>query len=207
MTKVMITYLGHACFMLECDGYRTVIDPYADGMVNGLPKLAVEAEAVYCSHTHGDHAYTQAITLCETTQAAPYTVESFDTPHDDQDGSLRGRNMVRIFRFEDIRVAHLGDLGDFPKEDVLSALKGVDCLLIPVGGFYTTDPAMAKKIVDAVRPRVCVPMHYRTDTTGFEVLAHVKDFTKYFPEVQECDNSFSLTEETPKQILFINYRP
>ena len=205
--KVKIQYLGHACFMLECEGYRTVLDPYADAMVPGLPKLAVEAEAVFTSHGHGDHSYLDAVTLCETEVAAPYTLAEYDTPHDDQKGTLRGRNLVRIFRFGTIRVAHLGDLGDFPEEPVLSALQGVDCMLIPVGGHYTIDPEMAKKVVDAVQPKVAVPMHYRTDCTGFDVLAHLHDFTKYYPEVQECDNSFLLTEETPKQILVINYKP
>ena len=204
---VKIQYLGHACFMLSCNGYRAVIDPYGDGMVDGLPNLSVEAEAVFASHGHGDHHFLDAVKLVETETPAPYVVEQFDTPHDDQNGTLRGRNWVRIFRFGDIRVAHLGDLGDFPEAEVLEALRGVDCMLIPVGGFYTIDPAMAKKIVDAVEPKVTVPMHYRTDTMGFEVLAHVNDFTKYFTEIQECDNSFLLTGETPKQILVINYKP
>lgn len=207
MNKVKIQYLGHACFMLESNGYRTVIDPYGDGMIPGLPNLKVEAEAVFCSHGHGDHHFLDAVTLCDTQALAPYSVEEFDTPHDDKDGTLRGRNLVRIFRFGNLRVAHLGDLGDFPEKNVLEALKNVDCILIPVGGFYTIDPAMAKKVIDAANPKVAVPMHYRTDIVGFDVLHHLQDFTKYYPEVQECDNSFLLTEETPKQILIINYKP
>lgn len=207
MKQVNVTYLGHACFALEAEGYRIVIDPYKDGMVEGLPGLHEEANAVYCSHEHGDHAYTKAVTIRETEQTAPYTLQEFVTPHDDQGGKLRGMNMVRIFDFDGLRVAHLGDLGDFPEANVFNALKGVDCLLIPVGGFYTIDPQMAKKIVDAVDPRVCVPMHYRTDGAGLGVLAHLSDFTAYYPEAQECDNSFLLTGETPKQILVINYKP
>jgi len=207
MKQVSVTYLGHACFALEAQGYRVVIDPYQDGMVDGLPGLHVEANVVYCSHEHGDHAHTQAVTVRETEQTAPYTMQEFITPHDDQGGTLRGMSMVRIFDFRGLRVAHLGDLGDFPEEDVLAALKNVDCLLIPVGGFYTIDPQMAKKIVDAVDPKVCVPMHYRTDGAGLGVLAHLSDFIKFYPEVRKCDNSFLLTEETPKQILVINYKP
>lgn len=207
MEQVKVAYLGHACFALESDGYRAVIDPYKDGMVDGLPALYVEANAVYGSHGHADHNWFDAVTIVGTDKAAPYALSEFETPHDDQGGKLRGMNLVRIFDFHGLRVAHLGDLGDFPEENVLAALKGVDCLLIPVGGTYTIDPEMAKKVVDAVNPRVCVPMHYRTDCTGFDVLAHLKDFIKYYPETRECDNSFLLTKETPKQILVINYKP
>lgn len=205
--QVKITYHGHACFALEADGYRVVIDPYLHGMVDGLPNLNLEANAVYGSHGHADHNFFEAVTVQATDKAVPYTLQEFETPHDDQGGGLRGMNWVRIFRFGDLRVAHLGDLGDFPEETLLCALKQVDCLLIPVGGVYTVNPEMAKKIVDAVQPKVCVPMHYRTDSTGFDVLAHLNDFTKYYQEVTSCDNSFVLTKETPKQILVINYKP
>lgn len=205
--QVKITYHGHACFALEANGYRVVIDPYKHGMVDGLPDLKLEANAVYGSHGHGDHNFFDAVTILETDNAAPYTVESYETPHDDQGGKLRGMNQVRIFRFDDLRIAHLGDLGDFPEENVLNALKNVDCLLIPVGGFYTIDPVMAKKVADAVEPKVCIPMHYRTDSVGFDVLAHIDDFTKQYRQVNSCENSFLLTKDTPKQIRVIHYKP
>lgn len=207
MNQVKITYCGHACFLLEAAGWRIVIDPYRHGMVPGLPDLQLQAEAVYCSHTHDDHAFSEAVEIIDREDLAPYTVEEFLTPHDDQFGALRGWNTARIFDFSGLRVAHLGDLGCFPDERLLNALKGVDCLLIPVGGTYTIDPEMAKSIVDAVSPRVCIPMHYRTDTTGFDNIAHVDDFTRYYPEVRTAVNSVLLTNETQKQILVLQYKP
>lgn len=204
---VTITYNGHACFTLEANGYRAVIDPYMHGMVDGLPELALEAEAVYCSHGHADHNFTQAVNLVKTDAAAPYVLESIESVHDDQGGTLRGKNLVRIFHFGDLRIAHLGDQGCVPEGALLEALKGVDCLLIPVGGVYTIDPVQAKKAVELIAPKVTVPMHYRTDTAGFDVLAHLSDFTGQFGAVKTCDNAFVLTKDTPNQILVINYKP
>ena len=40
-----ITWLGHACFLLEEQGYRIVIDPYEG--VAGYPPLQVSAHAVF----------------------------------------------------------------------------------------------------------------------------------------------------------------
>lgn len=207
MNQVKITYHGHACFQLEAAGWRIVIDPYRHGMVPGLPDLQLQAEAVYCSHTHDDHAFSEAVEIIDREDLAPYTVEEFLTPHDDQFGALRGWNTARIFDFCGLRVAHLGDIGCFPDERLLESLKGVDCLLIPVGGTYTIDPEMAKSIVDAAQPRLCIPMHYRTDTTGFDNIAHVDDFTRYYPAVQTAVNSVLLTNETPKQIFVLQYKP
>lgn len=207
MKQVNITYNGHACFTLEAEGYRTVLDPYMDGMVDGLPSLHLEAEAVYGSHGHADHNYVQAVTLCTTDKKAPYTLESIETAHDDQGGKLRGMNWVRIFDFEGLKIAHLGDLGAVPEGALLEKLRGVDCLFVPVGGTYTIDPVQAKETIALVGPRVAVPMHYRTDNTGFDVLSHLNDFTGQYQEVNSCDNTFALTRQAEKQILVIHYKP
>lgn len=207
MKQINITYYGHACFMLEMDGYRTVIDPYKDGMVDGLPNLSLEAEAVFGSHGHADHNYFQAVTIRETNQAAPYTLESIESDHDDQGGSLRGKNLVRIFDFDGLKVAHLGDLGHVPEGDLLKKLQSVDCLLIPTGGTYTIDHVQAKQIVDLVQPKVVIPMHYRTDSAGFDVLTHLNDFTAQYQEVNSCENTYALTSKVEKQILVIHYKP
>ena len=207
MKEVIIRYHGHACFTLEHQGFRIVLDPYADGMIPGLSGLHLEGEAVFCSHSHGDHAYTQAVALKPSNQEFPFPVEILESFHDDQQGALRGENRIHLFRFDGITVAHLGDLGHIPGEEVLKKLEGVDCLLIPVGGFYTIDPDTAARLVELTQPKVTVPMHYRTDSTGFDVLAHIDTFTAKFDQVNSCVNSFTLTGEEPQQILVIDYKP
>ena len=54
-----ITWLGHSCFLLESGGFRGLLDPFRD--VPGLADVEAEADAVYCSHGHFDHAYTDQI--------------------------------------------------------------------------------------------------------------------------------------------------
>lgn len=203
--EVKITYHGHACFTLEANGYRTVIDPYATGMIPGLKELHLGADAVYCSHEHGDHNNREAVALFAAEKEPPYAITEYITPHDDRGGALRGMNTVRIFDFGGLKVAHLGDIGCFPDEELCAALKGVDCMLIPVGGYYTINPQTACQIIRAANPRVAVPMHYRTDTTGFDEIAHIDDFVKLWDEVSFAEDSFVLTPDTEKQILVLNY--
>lgn len=203
MERITITYLGHACFCLTCQGYRTVVDPYIDGMVPGLPPLRVEAEAVYCSHQHEDHNYVGAVTIREAAIPAPYTVEEFITPHDGESGRLRGMNTVRIFRFGALRVAHMGDVGRPLTDEEMKKLKGVDCLLLPVGGYYTIDAREAKTMAERIQPRVLIPMHYRTRTTGFPEIAPLEDFTGLYPHVEYGGSSLELTTETPEQVLVL----
>lgn len=204
MEQVKITYLGHACFLLEYDNWRIVLDPYDAGSVPGLPDVNEEAEAVYCSHTHYDHGNVSAVKLCEGKSEQPYTLEEFVTPHDDQNGSKRGMSTVRIFNFGGQRVAHMGDIGRALLPEELEKLKGIDCILIPVGGFYTIDSPTAAEMVAQVQPRVTIPMHYRTDTTGFDVISHIDDFTKLFNNVNYGGDTFVLTKDVPAQTLVMS---
>lgn len=197
--EVKLTYHGHACFELEYRGAKAVIDPYAWGMVPGQPDLHLTANAVYCSHDHGDHNFTQAVEI--EPAPLPWTVEAFTTPHDDCGGAKRGMNTVRIFDCGGICVAHLGDIGCFPDEELAEALKGVDCMLIPVGGYYTINTQTAYQIIRAAAPTVAIPMHYRTDKTGFDEISHIDDFAKLWNEVNTCEGPFVLTKDAEKQIL------
>ena len=91
----------------------------------------------------------------------------------------------RIYIISDgeTRIAHLGDLGCWP--DDISKLMDLDVLLVPVGGFFTIDGHDAAEIVRKLRPRIAVPMHYRSDEKGFgfDVLSTVDIFTSEFSRV------------------------
>lgn len=200
--EVKLTYHGHACFTLEYQGVRAVLDPYAWGMVPGAEDLHLEAEAVYCSHGHGDHNFVQAVTVNEVTPL-PWTVQEFTTPHDDCGGAKRGMNTVRIFNCGGVRVAHLGDIGCFPDEELAKALENIDIMMIPVGGYYTIGCQTAYQIIRAANPKVAIPMHYRTDKTGFDEISHIDDFCKLWPVVKTCEGTFELEEDTGRQILIM----
>ena len=62
------------------------------------------------------------------------------------------------------------------KEKQAALLRGCDVLLIPVGGTYTIDAAGARAVVEALRPRIVVPMHYRRGELGFDNIAPLEEF-------------------------------
>lgn len=111
---VSVTWLGHAAFRMEYRGWGLVTDPYADGMVPGLPPLRQSAGAVYCSHEHDDHNRRDYVRLTRQAPPPDFSVSEAVCPHDSQGGALRGMNTVRLFSFGALRVAHMGDLGCIP---------------------------------------------------------------------------------------------
>ena len=181
MEQIKIEYFGHSCFRISGLGQRIVLDPYEDGCVPGCPNLRLDAEFVYCSHEHHDHNAVQCARLCGD-GVPKFTVTELETDHDDAGGSKRGKNMIRIFDFDGIRVAHFGDLGRPLTARETQALQGLDCALLPVGGFFTIDAKQAAAIAAAISPRMVIPMHYRTEASGFNVIADIDDALPAFDE-------------------------
>ena len=63
---------------------------------------------------------------------------------------------------EDIRIVHLGDLGQNRlTEEQLDTLGEVDILMVPVGGIYTLDAKQATEITNQIEPKIVIPMHYK----------------------------------------------
>ena len=187
MKNVNITYLGHACFILESAGSRIVLDPYADGSVPGLGNIRTEANAVYCSHGHGDH---NAIGKVELTGRAPkYGKKQISTFHDEKNGTLRGKNLVTVIDAEGLRIVHLGDLGHELSPEQLSELGRVDVLMVPVGGHFTIDGKTAAKVSKAIGAKTIVPMHYRGEGFGYGVIGTVDEFLGEFDNVRFAESN------------------
>ena len=88
-----ITWIGHACFKIESDGYSIVLDPYADGSVPGFTPVREKANMVLCSHGHGDHNAADCVELTNGGEN-PFTITRIETYHDSQMGKQRGMNTI-----------------------------------------------------------------------------------------------------------------
>ena len=202
---MIIKYYGHSCFTLESEGYRIAIDPYK-AYVPGYEPLQIEASEVYCSHGHDDHSWVQAVALRCGGGPSPFKVTEIAGFHDDAQGAKRGPNTMRIFEAEGLRVAHLGDIGCMPPEEALEKLKGLDACLVPVGGFYTIDARQAKELMDTLRPRVIIPMHYRLGKYGFAEIGELAAFTEQYAQASEMPgNTIVLTDQTPSGVCVLQY--
>ena len=182
-----LTWYGHSCFMMESRAGRVVFDPYADGSVPGLTLPRLTADLVLCSHGHADHAGEDKVTL--TGEQTDYTVETLCCWHDDAGGTKRGENLIRIVSGGGARVCHLGDVGHMLSKGQIKALRHVDALLIPVGGFYTIDAAAARELADAIEPQLVIPMHYRGEGFGFDELDTVEPFAALSKNVEYAEGS------------------
>ena len=102
--------------------------------------------------------------------------------HDQTGGSERGTNIIFTFEVDGIRLTHLGDLGHSLSDEKLADLEGTDILFAPTGGPGATlelDEIMA--LWDRLRPRMVIPMHFRTEKCQFPKYG-IEDLVKERPE-------------------------
>ena len=182
---MIITPLGHSCFLLqESTGTTVITDPYSSEIGISLPP--VSADVVTVSHAHYDHNNVGAVSGHPRVIDKPglhdvkgVQIFGLNTYHDDHDGKHRGMNVIFNIRMDGVNVCHLGDVGHGPSPMMIEAIGPVDILLVPVGGNYTIDAEVAKEYVDRLMPSVIIPMHYKTDDVNIDIEG-VDSFLDYF---------------------------
>jgi len=191
-----IKWLGHASFLITSDaGTKIITDPYVTGGDLSYGEIEESADIVVVSHDHSDHNNVSAVggnpelvRGAVTTEIKGIEFKGISTYHDEAGGNKRGRNTVFCFVVDGIRVCHLGDLGHQLSDKQVAELGKVDILLIPVGGFYTIDAKVASQVCDGLKPKVIIPMHYKTNKCGFPI-AGVDEFLRGKKEVSRLDAS------------------
>ena len=194
-----LQYLGHSSFRIISEmGTTLVTDPYDEKSV-GFALTPVRCDAVTVSHHHSDHDCLDALlgnpaVLDEPISCAAddVAVESVSTFHDDVKGAKRGKNLVFIFCADGLKAVHMGDIGCFDPA-VVDKIRNCDVLMIPVGGTFTVDAAGAKRYVDAVRPKIVLPMHYKTDEHSFNIDGVDKFLSLFDPSAVTISDGDTLT--------------
>jgi len=173
---VTITWLGQSTFVMTTStGLKVLLDPTNPGAYNPAPVDGVDAITV--SHEHGDHNYVQMATgapliLRGLTQDGfakidqtlkGVRIRTVPAYHDMEKGGQRGRNALFVFELPELRIVHLGDLGHKLDPDQVTAIGTADILMTPVAGGPTLDPKTALEVINHLRAKVIIPMHFSTE--------------------------------------------
>ena len=164
---MLIEYYGHSCFALTSGATKIVIDPYSPEVGYKMPTRGATATLV--SHEHFDHNHVGAIVGrtavvrgAARREEGGVKIRGVLADHDDQGGACRGKVTLFCLEIEGLRVVHLSDLGQLLQSDQLQEIGPADVLFVPVGGGHTIGAAEAHHILQALKPTLAVPMHYRT---------------------------------------------
>lgn len=191
-----ITWYGLSCFRLVERGLAAVVtDPY-DHSVVGYERLNLKADIVTISHDAPGHSFVSAVKGKGHVLTGPgeYEIGGVFITGVRTNGAKRKTeepaNTLYVFEFDNVTIAHLGDLRRVPSQAEIEALGEVNIALVPVGGGGGLNSAKAAEVISLLEPGIVIPMHYLTSETNLP-LQPLEKFLKEMG-ISEVTNEASL---------------
>ncbi len=158
-----LIWYGLSCFRLTERKHASIVtDPFAP--VVGIELPNIKADVVTVSHDAKGHNYVKGINNYQHVLNGPGEYEmgsvfitGIATNHDGN--SLY--NVLYVFDFGGVTIAHLGDMQKVPTQTQIEALEEINVLLVPVGGGKSLNAAQAAELVSMLEPNIIIPMHYQ----------------------------------------------
>ena len=216
-----IKWLAHASFLIEGNGLRIITDPYEPNEVINLPPITETADIVVRSSDDDEaHCFIDTIPPGFELVTATDIVETGATAKGidfsaiwSMESLTKADNIIRdnamyCFTLDGINITHMGDVGNSLTAAQMEAMAGTDILLALAGGHPTIDLADLKAVIETIKPKVVIPMHYRIPGPRFFMLP-ISEFASMYPSeiVTYADGSVaefskeSLPDETQIMIL------
>lgn len=191
---MVISWYGQSCFRLENKGVSVLIDPFSKDI--GLRPPRLNDNIFLVTHEHFDHSNIADAPADSFIVRGPgeyeksgVYIEGIPSYHDNDNGKERGLNTIYAIKFDDIRLCHLGDLGQHQLTDIqIETIGDVDVLFIPVGGKYTIDGVEAAEIVKQIEPKIIIPMHYKVPGLNIDIEGPQKFIKEIGIKPQEVEN-------------------
>lgn len=212
-----VTWFGQSAFLLEgrgADGpLRVVTDPYTPELLGYAPieepaDLVIRSSKDDQAHCRadlirGDPVVVEALDLAlgRAEPPAALAVEAVAAmeweAHPDH---APGQNAMYRFTLDDLRIAHMGDIGDPLSEHQMDFLRGADVLLALAGGHLTVTLDELDRVIRETAPRLVIPMHFRTLTYRPRSTHWIEGFLSYHDEAR-VDFAFAPTAEIGRDDL------
>src|SRR3989344_3968678 len=163
-----INWFGHSCFRIETKEASILIDRFSEEKT-GLRPPKIKDDIVLVTHEHLDHNNIEGLNpeafLINTPgeyEKKGVAVRGISSYHDKTQGKERGLNTIFVIKAEEMKICHLGDLGQEKLEDKqVEEIGDIDILLVPVGGNYTINYKEAIEVISQIEPKIIIPMHYK----------------------------------------------
>jgi L-ascorbate metabolism protein UlaG (beta-lactamase superfamily) len=173
--KVEIKWFGHSFFQITSSSGTVIItDPFGP---MGFPLPEVWPHIVTVGREHGNHnnvalAKGKPVILRGLKEGKDewdtihytfrdvliYNIPVHQRGFADYYRSLKGSAFV--FELDGLCILHSGDISEPYNEDQLELIGHVDILLQVIGGTFTIGPEGALQIIEKLKPKIVIPMHF-----------------------------------------------
>lgn len=211
-----IKFYAHACFRLQGASRTIVTDPYEPKVAwfdpidepADLVLMSSNTDRFHCdpSHVQGNPKVVNALDI----PAAGLTIDGLAVRAFRARERFQRRLLLRgilprlcalyAFTLDGVRVLHTGDIGRKFKKREIEALRGnVDLMFALSGGVHNIEVDDMKAAIDAIGPRIVIPMHYFSPKGRLKILP-VEEIARRFPADRVVRSGSTELEVTPASL-------
>ena len=185
--QVRLTYVGHSSFLIESPQLVRIVTDY-----NDYVRPPVLPDIVTMNHAHTTHFTDRPDPAIKHVlrgwgaspeQPARHDVKVRDVrvrnvPTNIRDwsgGTERHGNSIFIFETANLCIAHLGHLHHTLTQQQLNEIGRVDVVFVPVDGSYTLDLDGMMEVLQALKAKLMIPMHFFSSYTLARFLERARE--------------------------------
>lgn len=193
---MLITWFGHAAFGLTpLSGPKIITDPYNPEVVGYAPiretadlvVMSSDDDDAHCRADliSGEPEVVNALTVAlssgaHTAQGVHITaIEAAEWDHHPEH-EVPGQNGMYRFELDGIKCAHMGDVGNPLTDEQQAFFDDTDILFALAGGYLTIELPDLMEMIHRTRPKLVIPMHFRTLTYKPRNTMWIESFLDHF---------------------------
>lgn len=197
-----ITWIKNSTFLIKTSiGKRLLIDPFnkiqtcdISSLNPSIITLSSQNIESLCPNEIDPHI--NIINSPGTYDTDIGLIKGYNTYCDHYNGYKRGPNTIYTYNIDNLKLCHLGYLGEFLSDTIIDDLDDIDILFIPVGGHINLSGKEAYMLIKKISPKVIIPMNYKYSYSSF-LFNGLKDFTLLLKKVSKIHTeSFTISKET-----------
>ncbi|MBO6866528.1 MAG: MBL fold metallo-hydrolase [Thalassococcus sp.] len=203
--SVRLHYISHASFLLQTQGGLNAVTDFT-GFIGNTTLIP---DVVTMNHAHDTHWTANP----DPTIAHPLNgwgefgegidhyldlgemlVRNVSTDIRSGFGGVEENgNSIFVFEVEGLCIGHLGHLHHEPNDEQYAALGRLDVLMVPVDGGFTMERAAMIRVIERLKSRIIIPMHW---FSGMALTSFLNDVSDEFIILRDGRSSLEVSLAT-----------
>jgi L-ascorbate metabolism protein UlaG (beta-lactamase superfamily) len=180
---VVITFLGHASFLIESPAGVRIVTDYNDAI-----RAPVTPDIVTMNNAHPTH-YSDAVEpgvkyilrgwdpdggiASHRVEYRDVRIHNVPTNVREPGGTRYNGNSIFAFDIADLCIAHLGHLHHTLTQTHLAELGEIDIVMAPIDGVVTLNQEDMIEVLRQIKPKIVIPMHIFSRATLDKFLTRI----------------------------------
>lgn len=203
--SVRLHYISHASFLLQTQGGLNAVTDFT-GFIGNTTLIP---DVVTMNHAHDTHW------TANPDPAIPHPLNGWGEFGEGIDhyldlGEMLVRNVstdirsgfggveengnsIFVFEVEGLCIGHLGHLHHEPNDEQYAALGRLDVLMVPVDGGFTMERAAMIRVIERLKSRIIIPMHW---FSGMALTSFLNDVSDEFVILRDGRSSLEVSLAT-----------